>query len=240
MTSNIAQPTELAREIQRRMKALRLSIAELERRADVPQGRVKNILLGKSQNPRTDTISKIAKALGCTANDLTGGSNSEANITNSPDLPPEPQPRSDHDAHEPNGTLPITELDVRASAGPGALVEAENPTHIWRVPQDVIRSYTPAPASDLKIITVFGDSMEPVLMPGQRVMVDTADTTPSPPGIFVVWDGLALVIKRVQVVPHSDPLRVVISSDNPRYLPYERTLDEAHIRGRVIGGWKWM
>ncbi|WP_431856629.1 LexA family transcriptional regulator [Azospirillum sp.] len=239
MTSDIAQQTDLAREIQRRMKALKLTIAELERRAGVPAGRVKNILLGKSKNPRTDTIRKIAKALGCAASDLTGEDESGENITTSPDLPPEPHPRDDGGA-EPNGTMPITELDVRASAGPGALVEAENPTHIWRVPQDVIRSYTPAPASDLKIITVFGDSMEPSLMPGQRVMVDTADTTPSPPGIFVVWDGLALVIKRVQVVAHSDPLRVVISSDNPRYQPYERTLAEAHIRGRVIGGWKWM
>lgn len=238
MMADAPQATDLAREIQRRMKALNLSIAELERRAGVPSGRVKGILQGKSKHPRSDTIRLVAKALECTVNDLVGGSEAEANIATSPDLPPE-HPR-DNGGAEPNGTFPITELDVRVSAGPGALVEAENPTHIWRVPQDVIRSYTSAPASDLKIITVFGDSMEPSLMPGQRVMVDTADITPSPPGIFVVWDGLALVIKRVQVVAHSDPLRVVISSDNPRYQPYERTLSEAHIRGRVIGGWKWM
>lgn len=79
--------------------------------------------------------------------------------------------------------------------------------------------------------------MEPRLWAGQCVMVDIEDKIPSPPGIFVVWDGLGLVIKRVEVMPGSDPLRVRIMSANPAYQPYERTLDEAHINGRVVGTW---
>ncbi len=136
--------------------------------------------------------------------------------------------------------LPIIELDVRASAGAGLTGGAEKPVAQWQLPTEIVRSYTTAPASELRIITVMGDSMEPTLMPGQRVMVDTGDRLPSPPGIFVVWDGLGLVVKRLQVLPHSDPPRVKISSDNIKYDTYERTMDEAYIQGRVIGHWRWL
>jgi transcriptional regulator with XRE-family HTH domain len=137
-------------------------------------------------------------------------------------------------------TIRIEELDVRASAGAGLLGENEKVVAEWHVPSGVVRGYSTAPAAELRIITVMGDSMEPTLQPGQRVLVDTGDRKPSPPGIFVVWDGLGLVIKRVQMLPHSEPPRVKISSDNAKYDPYERTLDEAYIQGRVIGQWRWL
>lgn len=134
----------------------------------------------------------------------------------------------------------IDELDVRASAGAGLTGENEKVVDAWYIPNAVVRSYSTAPATDMRIITVMGDSMEPTLQPGQRVLVDTGDRKPSPPGIFVVWDGLGLVVKRVQIFPHSDPARVKITSDNEKYEPYERTLEEAYVQGRVIGQWKWL
>jgi phage repressor protein C with HTH and peptisase S24 domain len=149
-----------------------------------------------------------------------------------------PDPARDAAADE--RIIRIEELDVRASAGAGLTGEGERVVDTWQIPTTIIRAYSTAPASDLRIITVMGDSMEPALQPGQRVLVDTGDRKPSPPGIFVVWDGLGLVVKRVQMLPHSDPARVKISSDNPKYDPYERTIDEAYIQGRVIGQWRWL
>jgi phage repressor protein C with HTH and peptisase S24 domain len=137
-------------------------------------------------------------------------------------------------------TIRIEELDVRASAGAGLTGENEKVVAEWQVPSGVVRGYSTAPATEMRIITVMGDSMEPALLPGQRVLVDTGDRKPSPPGIFVVWDGLGLVIKRVQMVPHSEPPRVKITSDNIKYESYERTLEEAYIQGRVIGQWRWL
>jgi phage repressor protein C with HTH and peptisase S24 domain len=135
-------------------------------------------------------------------------------------------------------SIRIEELDVRA--GVGLTGEAETVIDTWHIPTAIIRAYSTAPAGDLRIITVMGDSMEPTLQPGQRILVDTGDRKPSPPGIFVVWDGLGLVVKRVQLLPHSEPARVKITSDNPKYDPYERTIDEAYIQGRVIGQWRWL
>ncbi|MDE2229436.1 MAG: transcriptional regulator [Alphaproteobacteria bacterium] len=136
--------------------------------------------------------------------------------------------------------LRIPELDVRVAAGDGLVGGNAKVVEEWQLPSGMVRQYSTAPASDLRIITVMGDSMEPTLQPGQRVLVDTGDRNPSPPGIFVVWDGLGLVVKRCQVVPHSEPARVRITSDNPKYDAYERTLSEAYIQGRVIGQWRWL
>jgi hypothetical protein len=138
----------------------------------------------------------------------------------------------------PAGMLRIDELDVRASAGDGLTGESEKVIAAWQLPSEVVRYHSSAPASELRFITVLGDSMEPTLQPGQRVLVDTGDRVPTPPGIFVVWDGLGLVVKRVQALAHSEPMRVRISSDNPKYEGYERTLAEAYIQGRVIGQWR--
>ena len=45
---------------------------------------------------------------------------------------------------------------------------------------------------------------------------------PVPPDIFVIWDGMGLVAKRIERVPHSDPPEVVLKSFNPEYYSYER------------------
>ena len=55
-----------------------------------------------------------------------------------------------------------------------------------------------------------------------------------PPGIFVIWDGMGLVAKRVEHVPHSDPPTVVLKSLNPEYASYECSVDEIHIIGQAI------
>ena len=85
----------------------------------------------------------------------------------------------------------------------------------------LIRHEFRAKPDDLRMITVDGDSMEPLLSSGDRIMIDVSRNLPSPPGIFVIWDGLGLVAKRIEHVPHSDPLRVVLKSLNPQYDSYE-------------------
>ena len=133
------------------------------------------------------------------------------------------------------GFSPVTEIDVRASAGPGALNEGlEEAKETWLFPDNVIRHEFRARAEDLHIVTIDGDSMEPLLSSGDRIMVDTSRRVPAPPGIFVIWDGIGIVAKRIEHVPHSEPTKIIIKSLNPEYQTYERNAEEVNIIGRVV------
>lgn len=215
------------------MKALGLTPITLANKAGLGRDAVRDITeRGKSKNPSAETLGKIAKALGCAVADLTG----------------ERPPRSAIQEKHQSDTVSIYELDVHAGSGMGtdgdttllATQEAGAITGVHTMPAASFREAYGVPSGHIRIIPVKGNSMEPTLWPGQRVMVDIEDKVPSPPGIFVVWDGLALVLKFVEVVPNSDPLKVRISSANKNFMAYERTLDEAHINGRVVGVWARM
>ncbi|MDP7098715.1 MAG: S24 family peptidase, partial [Rhodospirillales bacterium] len=101
-------------------------------------------------------------------------------------------------------------------------------------PDPVIRHEFRVRPDDLRMITIDGDSMYPLLSSGDRILLDTSQRIPVPPGIFVIWDGMGLVAKRVEHVPNSDPPKVIIKSVNPEYDTYERDAEEVHIIGRVV------
>lgn len=135
----------------------------------------------------------------------------------------------------PEGYSAIAEIDVRASAGPGALEEGlEETKETWLFPDPIVRHEFRARPADLRMIAIDGDSMEPLLGSGDRILIDTSQRIPVPPGIFVIWDGMGLVAKRIEHVPSSDPPKVVIRSVNPNYPTYERDGEEVNIIGRVM------
>ncbi len=101
-------------------------------------------------------------------------------------------------------------------------------------PPDLLRRITAAPDGGLKLLYVSGDSMSPTLEDGDLVMVDTGRRMPSPPGIFILDDGVGLVAKRVDAIPNTTPPQLRLSSDNPAYSNYQRRIDEVHIVGRIV------
>ena len=144
-------------------------------------------------------------------------------------------PRRRHGKPLAEGFSAVSEIDVRASAGPGAINDGlEELKGTWLFPDPVIRHEFRARAQDLHIVTIDGDSMEPLLSSGDRILVDTSQRVPVPPGIFVIWDGMGIVAKRIEHVPHSEPPKIVIKSINPEYQTYERDGEEVNIIGRVI------
>lgn len=127
-------------------------------------------------------------------------------------------------------------LDIHASAGGGALVDVTVDTAMAALafPRSWLRKISPSKTGALKLITISGDSMAPVLEHGDTVMLDTDQTRPSPPGIFILFDGLGLVAKRIELVPGTSPQVLRICSENPVYTNYQRTIDEIQIIGRVV------
>jgi hypothetical protein len=65
-------------------------------------------------------------------------------------------------------------------------------------------------------------------------MLDYSQTRPSPPGIFILDDGVGLVAKRIEIIPSTTPQMLRISSENSAYSSYQRRIDEVHIIGRVV------
>jgi hypothetical protein len=143
----------------------------------------------------------------------------------------------------------VVEIDVRAGMGGGGL-EAEEArvdgnyadpvkSEVWIFPESFRREELRVPASRLIVVEGQGDSMQPTIAPGERLVIDTAHRIPSPDGLYVIRDPFgAMIIKRLQALGHGDPPRILIISDNPNHKVAERGLDEIEIVGKVIYGLK--
>jgi phage repressor protein C with HTH and peptisase S24 domain len=150
----------------------------------------------------------------------------------------------------------VREIDFRAGAGGGGVEMIPNATtqNGITVSEDVVRDRWSLPDSFLRgelrvdsraafIAEIYGDSgynpdnphAPGSLHPGDRVIIDTLDRRPSPPGLFAVFDGSGLVVKMVDLVRGAEPARIRLSSRNPSYEPYEVVEDEGFIVGRVRG-----
>lgn len=110
----------------------------------------------------------------------------------------------------------------------------------WILPASLLASRTKEAPRDIRLFTVPDDAMTPELARGETVLVDMADTVPSPPGLFVLSDGMGSVIRRCAPVPRSQPPQVRISAASPHYEAYTQPLRDAAIAGRVIAKLQWL
>lgn len=208
-------------------------IAEWRRRRKVSQGELaKRVGTGRSQIVKlergerrltVDWLKRLATALDCQPADLMD--DDDLHVETVPDLP-EPETR--------HGLVYVPEYDVRAAAGDGFVIDEETQKGVWPFAQPYLRYVLGVASSQLAVVEVVGDSMSPTLESGDRVLVDVADKRPSPPGIFMLWDGDGTVVKRLERIPNSEPATLVIMSDNPHHGRYERLVEETAIVGRVV------
>jgi phage repressor protein C with HTH and peptisase S24 domain len=199
-----------------------ISAAELARVAEVRTSFIYDILSGKSLNPSTITLARVANALAVPLHDLLGNEHkgfSSASGTKAA-----------------LSFITVPKLSIEASAGGGSDVDNTEDTslehYVFR--KSWVRDALQTDPANLRLLDIRGDSMEPTLNDGDIILVDTSKKTPSPPGIFVLHDGFGLVAKRLQILPNSQPAKLSIISDNTQYAPYERDLAEVRIIGKVV------
>lgn len=128
----------------------------------------------------------------------------------------------------------VPEYDVRVSAGGGFHIDTETKRDVWPFSRRYIVEELRLSASQLVVLEVIGDSMEPTLRSGDRVLVNMGDKRVSQPGLFVLWDGDGTVVKRLELVPNSKPQKLNRISDNPLHKPYEVIAQDTMIVGRVV------
>ena len=129
----------------------------------------------------------------------------------------------------------ISEMAVQVAAGGGALNdEAAAETARGYLPEAALRHEGGAEPANLRILRARGDSMEPAIHDGDRLLVDTGRKTPATGEMAILWDGGGLVVKRVEAIPRADPPRLRLISANPACQPHDRLAGEAHIAGTVL------
>ncbi len=208
----------LAREIRRRMGAGGFNQKSLARAAGLNQTAVRDILIGKSQHPRHDTLEKLAAVLGCSVMDMLEPAAGKA--------APRVRALDDELAFVPS-------YEVTAGAGEGIVIDVEHETGRLAFRRDWLRGVTAAAPEELAVITVRGDSMFPTLAEGDTILVDLTQRAPTRDGVYIVRFGDFVLVKRL----HIDPVRrlVTISCDNENYPPLS-PVDPADVDvgGRVI------
>nr|WP_298897457.1 S24 family peptidase [uncultured Altererythrobacter sp.] len=125
----------------------------------------------------------------------------------------------------------VPRLDIGASAGPGALPDAEMPFDAFRFSKRWLTEQG-LDGAQLSAITVEGDSMEPLLRDGDEILVDRAPR-PFRDGVHVVRLGDTLMVKRVA---SQGAGRLALLSQNLAYPPVEVSAADVEIIGRVV--WK--
>ena len=134
----------------------------------------------------------------------------------------------------------IPEVTVEVSAGAGTFAEEfVSETALWQWPENMIRHEAGAAPENLRILRVRGNSMEPELRDGDRIVVDVSRRLPATGETFVLWDGIGLVVKHVEVVrgdavEDDEPPRLRLISVNRDYAPYSCLAQDAHILGKVL------
>lgn len=211
-----------------------LSQSDLARAVGVKPQSIQAIESGKAKGSKH--VVAIAKKLNVSPDYLQTGRGAEY--------------RNEHDDHQIIEQRHISEIAVVGGAGLGGEAILENFTDAngntlssdavlgrWGFPDEYLTELRIEP-NDVRIIEISGDSMRRPdgtgLHSGDRVMVWLKDRNPTPPGIFALWDGFGIVVKRLERIPKSDPPAIRLISDNPVHTPYELTGEEVNIIGRLI------
>lgn len=131
------------------------------------------------------------------------------------------------------GFVEVPILDVRLAAGAASLADAAQQIGTMPFDLELMRSIGRPSPDGLVVLTAEGDSMEPLIADGARVLADTNDTRLRE-GIFAFRIGDELRVKRLRR-RGADVIEVL--SENPRYEPETLTgeaLRHFAILGRVL------
>ena len=234
--------------IRHRLAALDKTARGASLEAGLSASFIRNIFEGKAAAPNATNLAKLARVLKTDEAWLLHGTSPDGIVHEPIDFDDTPEfdemtGESPRDRKKYRQLKPgeIPERNVVGGLGSGAdgtVVMIDGKTtdevrDVWRIPPEYIRTELSAREADLDIITVQGDSMQPTILPGDKVMINRAQGL-SGDGIFAVHDGTGPSVKRLQVMIGTDPICIRVLSDNPNHERYDVALTDLHIIGRVI------
>lgn len=205
------------------MKKKGVSSAELARRAGLKTSFLYDVISGKSANPSTVKLARVADSLGVSLAYLAGSS-----------VLPTEEASAPRPLEESKNYVTVQRLMVDVASGSSTLLTRFHNEERYYFRRDWIENALGVSPTDLCMLYVRGDSMEPTLCHNDIILVDTTKKLPSPPGVFVLFDGFGLVPKRLEYASSHSQKSVRIISDNPQYSTYEHPVEKTTIIGRVV------
>lgn len=126
----------------------------------------------------------------------------------------------------------VPELELGYSMGGGSVFSDYQRKGVVPFNRDWLRAFMRGTFSDLFAARGSGDSMQPTLLDGDIVLIDTAQKRiDQQDRIWALSYGDLGMIKRVRRLPGGT---YRIMSDNPSVSPIEATDEEMHVVGRVV------
>lgn len=209
--------------IEERLTKLGISQSELARRVGVKQPTINALIRGG--NTTSKHLHRIAAELETSPAYLAGETDNDAPVAVAPSALEALTEKLD--------LAIVPELEIGYSMGAGATV-FEQYEHKGIVPfqRAWLRSMMRGTIADLFVARGEGDSMQPTILDGDIVLIDTAQKTiRQQDRIWAVAYGDLGMIKRVRRLPSGNHQ---LLSDNPAIPPIECADEEMHVVGRVI------
>lgn len=132
----------------------------------------------------------------------------------------------------PDGTVGLKEVSF------GETPDEQLPAGFWSVPVDYLKGDLHVLATEGLIIwRTESDSMAPTYEYGDRLIVDTNAKRASPPGAFLIWDGIGPTLAHITVIQATEAGQYArvsssLGADGDRY---EVAVEKLNIIGRVKG-----
>ena len=213
------------------INAAGITKAELARRVGISAPSVNGWFTGKAKFLRGENLLAAARALDVDQDWLASGKGAmQRHVVSEAETTPYMQPAAISSTETQCEYVRVQQLDAEAGMG-GELVNDDNPEVVRAM--DFTPSYIRSivgflpPPGRLVLITGRGDSMIPVIQPGDVVMVDTGTTSYDGDGIYLINTGGGQQIKALQ---HRGDAIYVVSANAGLYPAFPLP------KGAVVGG----
>lgn len=221
-------PTPLARAIRRAIDASGKTRNHFDRQLQTLLGTkgkwLYDIERGKIKRPSAEVIGHIERVMALPPDRLMDIAYPTLRVAPAP--PAQMSPIDDGDA------VPVTSLDLSVSMGPGTIVEDFVESEPVYMDLRLLQIITRTPSDRLRLIKGIGDSMEPTLRTGDRILVDINDRQLARiNGIYWIDHFGLHGIKRLR---GSAAGKVMVMSDNQNVPDFEADAADVRIHGRVI------
>ncbi|WP_240885691.1 S24 family peptidase [Sphingomonas sp. SFZ2018-12] len=208
--------------IEERLETLGMSQAELARRVGVSQPTINALV--KGNNTTSKHLHRIAAELETSPAWLAGETDDIAPIAFAPSALAALADKLDLEM--------VPELEIGFSMGAGSVFESYVQQGIVPFSRNWLRGMAKGALSELFVARGEGDSMQPTILDGDLVLIDTAQRdVRQQDRIWAVSYGDLGMIKRVRRLPEGS---YRLMSDNPAVSAIDADDDEMHVVGRVV------